>query len=350
MSPLDERSARAALDQARPVVARLGDGRDPEDNAADIIEGWGAVETALRSLLGGTSLSGQALVRELRQREQLGINEAHAVLAFLGARDRAGQVDYKPSAADVTAARDGFAAVEGRLLAGPAPAATTSYAPLATPGHASRIADVAASGGDYTTPIGTGHRGPLPFLALALGGLIAVVGIGYYFATRGSNTNSLDKGIELYKQHSPVAARDYFQQAVAQNPKDVRAHVYLARTKRETGDTIGAKNELATAVQLDPNSQLALREMGTLLLAQNQNALARNFLVRAVAVDTLDKDSKGFLGCALARLGSPEADKWLQRGGPGVWQQCAVAARAPRVIGPNGQPIAPGAPRPAAPF
>jgi cytochrome c-type biogenesis protein CcmH/NrfG len=349
LSPLDERSARAALDQARPVIARLGDGRDPEDNAADIIEGWGAVETALRSLLGGTSLSGQALVRELRQREQLGINEAHAVLAFLGARDRAGQVDYRPSTADVAAARDGFAAVEGRLLAGTPAAATNSYAPLATPGHASRIADVAASGGDYSPPT-TGARSPLPFLALALGGLIAVVGAAVYFTTRGSSNSALDKGIELYKQHSPVAARDYFQQAVAQDPKDVRAHVYLARTRRETGDTAGAKNELATAIQLDPNSQLALREMGTLLIAQNQNALARNFLVRAVAVDTLDRDSKGFLGCALARLGSSEADKWLQRGGPGPWQTCAASARAPRVIGPNGVPVVQPGARPATTF
>jgi cytochrome c-type biogenesis protein CcmH/NrfG len=349
LSPLDERSARAALDQARPVIARLGDGRDPEDNAADIIEGWGAVETALRSLLGGTSLSGQALVRELRQREQLGINEAHAVLAFLGARDRAGQVDYRPSTADVAAARDGFGAVEGRLLAGAPAAATTSYAPLATPGHASRIADVAASGGDYAPPTTTGARSPLPFLALALGGLIAVVGVAVYFSTRGSDNAAFDKGLELFKQHSPVAAQGYFQQAVQQHPQDVRARVYLARTRRDNRDTVGARNELATAIQLDPNSQLALREMGTLLLAQNQNTLARNFLVRAVAVDTLDRDSKGFLGCALARLGSPEADKWLQRGGPGVWQQCAASARAPRVIGPNGVPIQPGA-RPGTPF
>jgi tetratricopeptide (TPR) repeat protein len=328
LSPLDERSARAALDQARPVVARIGDGRDPEDNAADIIEGWGAVETALRSLLGGTSLAGQALVRELRQREQLGINEAHAVLAFLGARDRAGQVDYRPTPA----------------------AATTSYAPLATPGHASRIADVAASGGDYTPPLEGGRRSPMPFLALALGGLIAVIALAVYFTTRGSNTNSLDKGIELYRQHSPVAARDYFQQAVTQNPKDVRAHVYLARVKRETGDTAGALSELTTAVQLEPGNQLALREMGTLLLARNQNTVARNFLVRAVAADTTDKDSKGFLGCALARLGSPEADKWLQRGGPGVWQQCAAAARVPRVLGPNGVPRQLAAPAGSAPF
>ena len=48
----EQRSARAALDAARPAVARLDSIRGPEDLAADLIEIWRAVEAALRALVG----------------------------------------------------------------------------------------------------------------------------------------------------------------------------------------------------------------------------------------------------------------------------------------------------------
>jgi hypothetical protein len=47
------RSALAALDRARPAIARLDQSRHFEELAADLMESWSAVETALRSLVGG---------------------------------------------------------------------------------------------------------------------------------------------------------------------------------------------------------------------------------------------------------------------------------------------------------
>ena len=99
-----ERSALAALDQARPVIARLDASRNSEDAAADLIESWSAVETALRSLVGGSSLGGQALIRELRQRQMLSFEQANALAEYQAARDRAQRTDYRPSASDVNAA------------------------------------------------------------------------------------------------------------------------------------------------------------------------------------------------------------------------------------------------------
>ena len=64
-----QRSARLELDAARPAVARLDGSRGSEDVAADLVETWGAVETALRTLVGSTVLSGQPLIREARQRQ-----------------------------------------------------------------------------------------------------------------------------------------------------------------------------------------------------------------------------------------------------------------------------------------
>ena len=69
MTTANQRSALAALNHVRPIIARLDIARHAEDVAADLIEGWNGTEVALRSLLGGSALSGQALIRELRQRE-----------------------------------------------------------------------------------------------------------------------------------------------------------------------------------------------------------------------------------------------------------------------------------------
>ena len=49
MNGANQRSALAALDQARPAITRLDLSRDADDNAADLLESWGAVETALRA-------------------------------------------------------------------------------------------------------------------------------------------------------------------------------------------------------------------------------------------------------------------------------------------------------------
>ena len=71
MSTSAQRAALESLHAARPLVARLGATRNSEDVAADLIEAWTAVETGLRSMIGGSALSGQMLIRELRQRHFL---------------------------------------------------------------------------------------------------------------------------------------------------------------------------------------------------------------------------------------------------------------------------------------
>ena len=118
-------SQRAALDAvhaARPIVARLNIARDKEDLAADIIEAWGAVESGLRSLIGGSTLTGQTLIRELRQRHFLSLEQANALAEFHAARERAGRTDYAPTEGDINATRDAFLKLESGLMGEPAAA------------------------------------------------------------------------------------------------------------------------------------------------------------------------------------------------------------------------------------
>ena len=343
MTTSQQRAALAALDQARPAIGRLDLSRDPEDLAADIIEGWQAAETSLRSLIGSASLSGQPLIREVRQRELLTLDQAHALVEFSAAHERAQRTDYRPSTTDIGAARTGYQQLEAALRQEraaplpPAAAVTGDGAPLApTP----------------ETPAfpGAGKRRGFPLIALIglllLLGAIAA-GIYYFMAARGGD--AVQQGISAYSAGNKTAARNAFAQAVREDPKDARPHVYLARMAREEGDAASAVRELQTAIQLEPQNELAQREMGSHLLAQATSQinsgnlpgalqslnLARSFFVRAVQLEPTDKSAQGYLGCVLMRLGRmQEANNFMQRAGPGAWTSCTpLPTLAPQVPG-----------------
>src|SRR3954470_20714669 len=116
MTAGSQRAALDAIHSARPIIARLSMARDSEDLAADLIEAWTATETGLRSLIRGSSLTGQMLIRELRQRHFLSLDQANALAEFHAARERAARVDYKPTEVDINASRDAFLKLEAGLM------------------------------------------------------------------------------------------------------------------------------------------------------------------------------------------------------------------------------------------
>jgi tetratricopeptide (TPR) repeat protein len=115
MSPASSQAALASLKGVRPVLAHFDTPRSAEDLAADIIDLWAGAESALQALVGNSSLGGQQLVRAARQAEAITLDQAHALLEFLAARDRANRTSYKPTQADGDAAVDGFKALESGL-------------------------------------------------------------------------------------------------------------------------------------------------------------------------------------------------------------------------------------------
>jgi tetratricopeptide (TPR) repeat protein len=337
-----QRAALAALDQARPAIGRLDIARDPEDLAADIIEGWQAAETSLRALIGSASLSGQPLIREVRPRELLTLDQAHALVEFSAAHERAQRTDYRPSNTDIGAARTGYQQLEAALRqersAPPPPMAAAVGGPVAS-----------AAPADVTAFPTTRRRG---FPLIALLGILALlggVGGGIYYFTANDSGGALQQGIEAYAAKNPVAARNAFAEAIRDDPADAEPHIYLGRMAREEGDANTAVRELQTAIQLEPNNSLAQREMGAHLLAQSTAQLntgnlpaalqslnlARNFYIRAIQLNENDRVAQGFLGCVLVRLGRvAEAGNWMQRAGPGDWTRCQpIPTLAPQMPG-----------------
>ena len=328
------RQALAALDAARPAIARLDRSRHAEELAADLIEAWSAVETALRALLGGSALAGQALIRESRSRQLITFDQANALAEFQAARERAQDTAYHPTDADINAAREGFLKLEASLMM-PEP----EVPPHVAPGESM------STKGLRTTPLGTAQPVPLPserkpwvIPALALVVLLAL-GAGAWFIMRGGRDSDLDRGVEYWQRGQREMALSEFNRAARENPRSALPHVYLSRMAREVGNLTLAGQEANLAVQAEPNSAVALREMASYLLAVGNYELSRRFYVRALTVNPNDRMSMGFLGCALIRLGrTDEGMRWMNRAGQGSWSGCAQ--QAPMVT-PGAPPVIP---------
>jgi tetratricopeptide (TPR) repeat protein len=385
MSPQNNQAAIAALNGVRPVLSHFDSPRSAEDLAADIIDLWAGAESSLQALVGNSSLTGQQLVRAARQAELITLEQAHGLLEFLAARDRANRTSYKPTQADGDAALDGFKALESALsgnapgqAAAPSVPSAPAYTPRGThatkaqppsspyappspgpggyrqpPAYAKRTAGPPTielpPGGSFTTPGSTSQGGggigrsnveqalaaaerrrwPKVSLPILIGTVVVLlIGVGIYFSFRGgSGSDSLTAGVEAMNAGQRERARGEFAKAVKADPDDPKPHVFLARLARQEGDLPTARAQLDTALRLDPKNTAALREMGLIVFAGRQYDLARRFFVRAVQSNPQDKASQGLLGCALMRLNRvPEGTKWINGAGTGAWTACLQPA------------------------
>jgi tetratricopeptide (TPR) repeat protein len=335
------RHALSALDGARPAIARLDRSRHAEELAADLIEAWGGVETALRSLMGGTPLGGQLLIREARQRQLITFDQANALAEFQAARERSQDTSYHPTDGDINAAREGFLKLEASLMTPPAePLISAPGQSMSTKGL--RTSPIA--GPEAVPPPSKRRAWLLPVLALVL--LAAGIGGGWaYLANRGNP--SLDRGVQYWQRGQRELAVSEFSRAARDDPKAALPHVYLSRMAREVNNMTLAGQEATLAVQAEPNNAIALREMGSYLLAAGNYELSRRFYVRALQVSPEDRMSQGFLGCALLKLGrTDEGMRWMNRAGQGSWSSCAQGMMAPGMMPPGTLP--PGATAPPA--
>jgi tetratricopeptide (TPR) repeat protein len=366
MSPQSSQAALSALNGVRPVLAHFETPRNAEDLAADIIDLWAGVESSLQALVGNSSLTGQQLVRAARQAELITLEQAHSLLEFLAARDRANRTSYKPTQADGDAAVEGFRALESALsgnrpvkqappsspmqavytprgthttkpaqptspYAAPMPGATGYKQPPPTyptrktagpptvelPPPGSFATPAAGGSSPYGGGVGRGNveqalaaaesRRRLPKLSLPVlvGAAVVIlfaVGVWFAFSRGGSSGDGMTAGIDAMKNGQREKARGEFAKAVKAEPRAATPHVFLARIAREEGDLSTARAQLDTALRLEPRNAIALREMGLILFASRQYDLARRFFVRAVQGNPQDRASQGYLGCALMRL------------------------------------------------
>lgn len=336
-----QRGARAALDAARPAVARLDATRGPDDLAADLIDIWNAVESALRTLVGSSALAGQALIREARQRQMISFDLANSLAAFEAVYSRVQDTNYRPSDSDVATTRDAFAKLDAALLSdapiGGSPVFDAPRQPPVSTGQAGAL-PMDAEPVLVVNPSNRGNRSLLFGGVAAL--VVVVLAVGGWALFGRNRSNSLQDGIAAYRNGQREVAVSAFNKAVRENPNDPTPHIYLARMDREVGNFSAATDELKTAITLDPSNAIALREMGANMLAKGDNELARSFYIHAIEANPHDSTSMGYLGCALMRLNRvSEGTTFLNHAGPGPWTNCQPpvasptrASRAPATI------------------
>lgn len=335
------RQALAALDAARPSIARLDRSRHAEELAADLIEAWAGVETALRSLLGGTPMSGQTLIREARHRQLITLDQANALAEFHAARERSQDTSYHPTDADINAAREAFLKIEASLMAPP-----VSEPPTPTRGEAMSTKGLRSSPlGAPQQPVPLPREGKPPWLLPLVVGLVIVgLGVGGWFMFARGDDSSLDRGVEYWQRGQRELAVAEFTRVARDDPESALPHVYLSRMAREVGNMTLAGQEASLAVKAEPNNAVALREMAAYLLASGNYELSRRFYVRALQANPEDRMAQGFLACALIKLGRhDEAMRWMNRAGQGSWSGCAQGLMPPGSMPPptSGVPLAP---------
>ena len=320
------REALKALSAVRPPISRLDRARPPAELSADVVEAWAGTESSLRALLGGSMVSGAALIHEARQRHMLTLDQANALAAFCAVAVRCAEPVYHPSDDDINVVREGFDQFERSLqMAEGAPAHVS-------PGEAM------STRGLRLSPLGTPRPVPLPpepqpwwivvVAAIVVAG--ALGGIGWYAWNRlsyRSESATMGAAIDLFADGKADAARKAFEDIVRRDPADADAHAYLARIARDAGDLKAARDHASLAVQAEPENATALREMASALLASQDYELARRFYVRVVEAAPEDSAAQGYLGCTLLKLGrADEGNRWLERAGPGAWRACMAQA------------------------
>jgi tetratricopeptide (TPR) repeat protein len=350
----DQQSALAALKAVEPIASRLDGSRQPEDRAADILELWQGTEKALRALMGGSQLSGQGLIRELRQRELISLGQAYALLEFLGARDRSNRTTYQVTDNDMVVAREGFRQLADGMSAAaatsdaaapvasapppaaapptpPPPTPASPYAPppaaWSQPGAAPPASPPVAPPPASDAPTYADRRPRVPsniwFIVAVL--VLALAAIGGYlaFTRRGSPEKQMNEAIAAMQSGRREQAKGGFEKVARENPNLATPHIFLSRMSREEGDLVNARRELETAIRLEPGNPVALREMGLILFSAGNYELSRRFFVRAINANPNDKAAQGYLGCSLARLNRlEEAQRFITRAGPGSWSTC----------------------------
>jgi tetratricopeptide (TPR) repeat protein len=333
------RSARAAFDAARASFQRLASASAPDETAAALGEAWQGAQRALRALAGTDVLEGVALVRELRQRQLLSLEDAHALVDFHAAMERTRGDGAAPTAGDVQAAATARERLEHLLAPGSGGAGQAPYSgPVSTPRTPPPAADQLPAA-EVTPPSARHNYLGAAFVVLAV---VAVVA-GGLFAWRGMSRepSALRQGRAAFAAGDRLTAKNAFAVAATEAPALAEPHIYLGRLAREEGNRAAASAELRRAVELEPNNPLAHRELAAYLLSTGQLELARSFYARAIELDPNDRVSLGFMACTLHRMGRTDlAARFFQRAGSGEWVQCQAAAPPPPLPGPP-----PSAPR-----
>ncbi len=353
----DIQAAKQALAEGRERYTNLDQLRKPSETSTDIVYLWDSVERSLQAMLGGSSLSGDLLIKEVRQKSVINLEQANLLISFWDIRQKSAGVGYRPTITDVSAVRSAYekmrAVLDQHHVAQPDATRVGGDQSRFAPGGVG--ADRAAGGSEHShnpaglansssAPAGSSSFGnsntgnitsappPKSGVGKAIGvgcGIVVVaiailVGLGYWGISSGSAyEKDRDRAIALMQDGEDAASLALFKELEEDNPVKAEPKVFVARLLRSVGQPDDARRKLVEAIEIEPDNSVALREMGLLYYSQADYEKARNFFTHAIKADAEDKMALGFMGCSLVKLNQVSlADKFFSRAGSGQWDDC----------------------------
>ena len=170
---------------------------------------WSAVEAALRSLVGGSTATGQQLIRDARSRQLLSFDQANALVAFDSLREQLARPDFAPTDTDANTARTAFLKLDAGLMSAQAtPYTAPAVVPVSAPAAAPAAEPVVVS------------RKRIPMWIPILIVVLVIAGVGAALMFKPSSSNSvLDEGIKAYAANDRATAAMKFEQAARAMPQ-----------------------------------------------------------------------------------------------------------------------------------
>lgn len=359
----DIQAAKQALAEGRERYTNLDQLRKPSETSTDIVYLWDSVERSLQAMLGGSSLSGDLLIKEVRQKSVINLEQANLLISFWDIRQKSAGVGYRPTITDVSAVRSAYekmrAVLDQHHVAQPdatrvggdqrfAPGADRTAGgnefPHNQAGSANSNSTSFAGSSSNSTSFGSSNSGtlnsgnitspppPKSGVGKAIGvgcGIVVVAiailaGLGYWGMSSGSAyEKDRDRAIALMQDGEDAASLALFKELEEDNPGKAEPKVFVARLLRSVGQPDDARRKLVEAIEIEPDNSVALREMGLLYYSQADYEKARNFFTHAIKADAEDKMALGFMGCSLVKLNQVSlADKFFSRAGSGQWDDC----------------------------
>ncbi|MBN2195878.1 MAG: tetratricopeptide repeat protein [Polyangiaceae bacterium] len=128
----------------------------------------------------------------------------------------------------------------------------------------------------------------------------AIVRIRERFVDDGSYVRTAEENV---KAKDPAAAAELYRRALALNPDNIDALIFLGGLLSEGGRPVEARQHLAHALQLDPNSSTAHYNLGNALAAEKRYDEALESWQRAIDLDPKASGPRNNLGAVLLGLG-----------------------------------------------
>lgn len=332
---MDQPAALRPLLEASDDIRRLEDYDTPQDLASAITAVVDAIERSLRTRLRRDSagseehrlsafapdrLSLDEVIQALRTRDLISLETAGRIHEARGAGDRAVAGDALARDGDVVMAaverlrRDlgaGTGPSGGAIrseAAGPAPASGPGASGGRASGERAPVSSDAGSSGKSAVEKWAGSWW-MRWIAAAFAAVI-VVGAAWVAIRGGSG--EFDAALAAFRAGRTDSAAAAFQRVVEDQPRNVTAMLYLARSHRRLERPAEAAEVLRRALQVAPEDGDVRRELGHLFLDLGRPESAVAQYERALEYDPDNPLNWAALIRAHRRMGDPRAEQLLR--------------------------------------